>query len=111
MQLLDPTSFDTTTAHGLHVIDFTAAWCGPCRVLAPVLDQLAREYTGRARFAAVDVDASPQLAQRFNVRSMPTCIVLRDGREVGRFIGARPRAFVAGVIDRALGGDVAITAP
>ena len=111
MKNLDQSTFDAATAAGLHVIDFTAKWCGPCRQMAPVLEQLAQEYAGRARFAAVDCDDEPQLAQRYNVRSMPTFVVLRDGREVGRIVGARPRAFVAGVIDRALGGDVAITAP
>lgn len=111
MQNLDQKSFEAATAAGLHVIDFTAKWCGPCRQMAPVLEALAREYAGRAQFAAVDCDDEPQIAQRYNVRSMPTFVLLRDGREVGRIVGARPRAFVAGVIDRALGGDVAITAP
>lgn len=111
MQMLDHESFDPTTARGMHLVEFTAAWCGPCRQLAPVLERLAGEYAGHVRFAAVDVDHEPQLAQRYDVRSMPTCLVLRDGREVGRIIGARPRAFIAGVLDRAIVGDVAITAP
>jgi thioredoxin len=98
-------------AAGITVIDFTAAWCGPCRVMEPVLASLATEYAGRARFAAVDVDADPALAQRFDVRSMPTLVLWRDGREVGRIVGSRPRAFVAGVIDRVLDGDSAVTAP
>ena len=111
MQTLDQKSFDAAIAAGTHVIDFTAKWCGPCKQMAPVLDGLAQEYAGRVGFAAVDCDDEPQIAQRFNVRSMPTFVLVRDGREVGRIVGARPRAFVAGVIDRALGGDVAITAP
>jgi thioredoxin 1 len=112
MQTLDQKTFETISlAPGVHVIDFTAKWCGPCRQMAPVIDQLAREYDGRVKFAAIDCDDEPQIAQRYNVRSMPTFVVLRDGREVGRIVGARPRGFVAGVIDRALGGDVAITAP
>ena len=96
---------------GITMIDFTARWCGPCKVMEPVLAALATEYAGRVRLAAVDVNDEPVLAEQYGVRSMPTLVVLRDGREVGRVIGSRPRAFVAGVIDRALAGDVAIASP
>lgn len=96
---------------GTYLLDFTAKWCGPCKVMNPVLDKLADEYKGRVDIVAIDVDDEPALAQRFDVRSMPTFVVMRDGREVGRVVGSRPRAFVAGVLDRALDGDVAITAP
>lgn len=112
MQHLDSASFDAVArAPGVLLLDFTAAWCGPCRVMNPILETLATEYTGRVRVAAIDVDHEPTLAQRFDVRSMPTFVVLRDGREVGRIVGSRPRAFVAGVLERALAGDVAIAAP
>jgi thioredoxin 1 len=96
---------------GLLLINFTAAWCGPCRTMKPVLGALATEYAGRVAFTAVDVDEDPVTAQQFDVRSMPTYVVLRDGREVGRIVGSRPRAFVAGVLDRVLSGDVAVAAP
>jgi len=110
--LLDHTRFETAAAApGVTLIDFTAKWCSPCRVLAPVLAQLAHEYAGRARFVAVDVNDEPALAERFDVRAMPTVVLWRDGREVGRLVGSRPRAFVAGMLDRALAGDVAIAAP
>ena len=94
---------------GLTLIDFTAAWCGPCRQLAPVLEAVAEARN--IRVVEVDVDHEQLLAQQFGVRSMPTVVLWRDGREVGRFVGARPRAFVAGMVDRALAGDVAIAAP
>jgi thioredoxin-like negative regulator of GroEL len=79
--------------------------------MKPVLDSVADEYAGSVELAVVDVDDDPGLAHQFSVRSMPTFVVLRDGREVGRFVGSRPRAFVAGVLDRVLAGDVAVTAP
>ena len=94
---------------GLTLIDFTAAWCGPCRQLTPVLQAVAAAKD--LRLVDVDVDHDPLLAQQFGVRSMPTVVLWRDGREVGRFVGARPRAFVTGMVDRALAGDVAIAAP
>lgn len=79
--------------------------------MKPLLGALSTEYAGRVQFTEVDVDEDPALAQRFDVRSMPTFVLLRDGREVGRFVGSRPRAFVAGVLDRVLSGDLAVTAP
>ena len=95
----------------LELLDFTAKHCGPCRTMIPVLDALAKEYAGRVRFSVIDVDDDRERAAQFGVRAMPTFVVLRDGREVGRIVGARPRAFVAGVLDRALAGDVAIASP
>jgi thioredoxin len=108
---LDTKAFTQLSKAGVLAIDFTAAWCGPCRIMKPVLAALAHEYRGRARIVAIDVDQEPLVAQQYDIRSMPTLVVLRDGREVGRVIGSRPRAFVAGVLDRALAGDVAIAAP
>jgi thioredoxin 1 len=105
------TSTGMLPSKGTVLVDFTARWCGPCRALKPVLDSVAAEYAGRVTLAVVDVDDDPAIAEQFSVRSMPTCVVLRDGREVGRFVGSRPRAFVVGVLDRVLDGDVAVTAP
>jgi thioredoxin len=114
--MIDLATFDSLAKAGapgpaVMLVDFTAQWCGPCRTLGRVLEALAGEYTGRVRFVAVDVNDEPALADRFDVRAMPTLVVWRGGREVGRVIGSRPRAFVAGVLDRALAGDVAIAAP
>lgn len=102
---------EATFGPGVTLIDFTAKWCGPCRVMKPTLEALETEYAGRVRIVPVDVDEEQQLAQQFDVRSMPTFVLLRDGREVGRTVGSRPRAFIAGMLDRALAGDVAIASP
>jgi thioredoxin 1 len=96
---------------GLHLLEFGAKRCGPCRAMTPILEALAVEYASRAHILAIDCDREPELAERFGVRSMPTLVVWRDGREVGRIVGSRSRAFVAGVLDRALAGDVAIAGP
>lgn len=79
--------------------------------MEPTLAALAKEYGTRLRVVAVDVDEDQLTTQQYNVRSMPTFVLLRDGKEVGRAIGSRPRAFLAGMIDRALAGDVAIANP
>lgn len=105
---LDPSSLPT---HGVVLVDFGAERCAPCRAMEPLLEALADEYRGRVAIYALDCDREPAVAASFQVRSMPTLVLLRDGREVGRVVGARPRAFVAGVLDRALAGDVAITCP
>jgi thioredoxin len=111
LPLIDLETFASLPKHGVMAIDFTAAWCGPCKAMLPILTGLAREYADHVRMVAVDVDHEQALAEQFSVRSMPTFVILRDGREVGRIIGSRPRGFVQGVLDRALAGDVAITAP
>lgn len=109
--MLDTKAFMQLSRAGVLAVDFTAAWCGPCKVMKPVLAALAAEYKGRARIVEIDVDHEQVVAQQYDIRSMPTLVVLRDGREVGRVIGSRSRAFLAGVLDRALAGDVAIAAP
>jgi len=89
----DTASFteETTTSVPV-VVDFWAAWCGPCRMIAPVLQDLATRQAGKLKVVKVDVDANPQLAQRYGAQSIPLLVALRDGREVDRIVGALPRA-------------------
>jgi thioredoxin 1 len=76
---------------GLAVVDFWAAWCGPCRMIAPILDQLAQEYAGKAKVAKLDVDANINVSTRFNVRSIPMVLFFKDGKLVDQVIGAVPK--------------------
>ena len=74
------------------VVDFWAAWCGPCRMIAPVLEDFAARQAGRLKVVKVDVDANPQLAARYRAQSIPLLVAMRDGQEVDRIVGALPRA-------------------
>jgi thioredoxin 2 len=88
----DATFAQETTASVPVVVDFWAAWCGPCRMIAPVLQDLATRRAGRLKVVKVDVDANPQLAARHRAQSIPLLVALRDGEEVDRIVGALPRA-------------------
>jgi thioredoxin 1 len=88
---LDESNFETRTAHGLTLVDFWAPWCGPCRMMSPVLDELAGELAGRVRVVKVNVEDSPRLAARFRVQGIPLLVVLSDGEEVTRLVGLRSK--------------------
>ena len=83
---------DVVRAEGLVMVDFWAAWCGPCRMIAPVVEQLARDYAGRVTVAKLDVDSNPEAVTRFGVRSLPSILFFRDGVVVDQVVGAVPRA-------------------
>jgi thioredoxin len=84
------------------LVDFWAEWCPPCHRIAPVLDELAAEYAGRARIVKVDADTNPAAVRRFGVMSMPTLCMFRDGVLVSQVVGARPKAMLRAQIDGAL---------
>ena len=76
------------------LLDLWAAWCGPCRMIAPVVEQIAAELSGRAIVGKLDVDANPQTAAKFRVQSIPTLLILKNGQEVDRLIGAQPKSAI-----------------
>ena len=84
------------------LVDFWATWCGPCRMIAPIIDEIAEEFEGKAIVGKVNVDDEMGLAQRFHVMSIPTLIVMKGGKVVEQAVGARGKADVAAMINRHL---------
>ena len=82
------------------LVDMWASWCGPCRMIAPVIDELASEMAGHVRFAKLNVDENPATASRFNVRSIPALLVFKGGREVDRLVGVQPKSEIARRLQR-----------
>jgi len=86
-------------ARGLVMVDFWAAWCGPCRAIAPVLEQIAEASEGRVTLMKVNVDENPGLAARYDIQSIPTVLFVKQGTIVDRIVGAVPRALVQDVVN------------
>ena len=84
------------------LVDFWATWCGPCRMIAPIVEEIADEYAGKVVVAKVDVDEQGELAQRYRIMNIPTLMLFRQGQLVDKAIGARPKAALEQMLNRAL---------
>ena len=73
------------------LVDFWATWCGPCRMVAPVVEELAEEYAGRVSFGKVDVDQNPRVASQYGIMSIPSLLIFKDGKPVSNIVGFRPK--------------------
>jgi thioredoxin 1 len=84
------------------LIDFWATWCGPCRAIAPVVEQLAGEYEGKVKIVKLNIDENPKAPTQYDVRSIPTLLLFKDGKVVGNLVGAYPKAKIEDLIKKAL---------
>ena len=84
------------------LVDFWADWCGPCKMIAPVVEELAEEYDGKFNFTKMDVDANPQTAMNFGIRSIPTLLIFNDGKVADQVIGAVPKGQITEKLDEVL---------
>ena len=93
---------DVLEKNGVAVMDFWAVWCGPCRLISPIIDKLSEEYNGKALIGKVNVDENPEVAMKYGVRSIPTIVILKDGKEVKRHVGVTTQANLSKLIDEHL---------
>ncbi len=92
-------------SESLAVVDFYADWCGPCRLVGPVIEGLSRDYDGKVRFVKVNTDDNQRLAAKYDIMSIPTVVIFRNGQVIDRLVGAAPAQFYRQRIDKALRGS------
>ena len=102
MRIINENEFEATIANGVVLVDFFATWCGPCKMLTPVLEELSEELAGKIEIVKVDVDQSNNLAMRFGIMSVPTMMIFTNGEAVGALQGYAPKQQLLGKLQQYL---------
>jgi thioredoxin 1 len=102
IKYLDDANFESSISKGVTLVDFYADWCGPCRMIAPIVNELADEFHGKATVAKLDIDKSQNATTQFGVTSIPTLILFKDGKEVKKVVGVRDKDSIKQMIQSAL---------
>jgi thioredoxin 1 len=99
---LDDNSFKKTISSGVTLVDFYADWCGPCRMIAPIIEELSTEFDGKAKIAKLDIEKAQEVTSEFQVTSIPTIILFKDGNEIKRIVGLRDKETLKTLVSSAL---------
>jgi thioredoxin 1 len=102
IELTDSNFYEVVKSGGLVVVDCWAAWCAPCRMISPIIDELAKEYAGKILFGKLNVDLNRKIPMEYQIMSIPTILIFKDGKLVDRLIGARPRRALESAITKHL---------
>lgn len=98
-QIIDTNNFDKEIENGIVVVDFFATWCGPCKMLAPVFEELGNEMNENAKFIKVDIDQSMEIARKFMVSTVPTMMIFKDGKQVDTIVGFMPKESIKSKVE------------
>lgn len=99
VKILDDTNFEVTVNKGVSLVDFWAAWCGPCKVQGPIIDEVADEMLEKANICKVDVDSNQKISQKYGIRNIPTILIFKDGKPVEKLVGVKPRGVLIKTIE------------
>jgi thioredoxin 1 len=102
VQHITDDQFQGVVAQGVTLVDFLAPWCGPCKMIAPLLDELAGELQGKAKIVKINVDENPGVAGQFGIMSIPTLLLFKDGKKIDQKVGGQPKPQLKAFIEQAL---------